>query len=178
MGEMADMIVDMWLDDEYVFDRYIEMMRSSFSSREKAKENWERRIREDEKHGWWTTGKNNGREQIKFKDLTPIHMKNIYRMLEANHMYVPQYIKNFVEYGDRDFLNAVITKSDMSRFSVLLLERKTTCKTCPLKEVDWYEDDERSYGTRRYQCQFTKEDVQYQVENEMRGFRCPLKEVL
>lgn len=183
MGDFARMTHDAWTEEE-VFDNFVQMNRPRYGifdrelERERQKEKWERRIRGDEIRGWWTTSSNNSRKTVRFKDMTPMHAKNIYNMLKRVHMYIPQYIRNYVEYGKQDFLNATITKDSMWRFSVLLLEKATTCKTCPMAELDWYEDDEGSYGSGRYQCSQTKEDIHYQRDNEMRGFRCPLKEVM
>lgn len=184
MGDFADMTRDAWVEED-VFDRYIEMNRPNYGlfsreiAREKARQRWESRIRRDEENGVWTTGEKDGRKQIHFKYLTNLHMKNIYDMLEKNRMYIPQYIRNFVKYGRQDFLTNTVMKDHMWRFSVIVLEKKTTCKTCPFAKIDPVIcEDDGCYGTGKRQCIVTKEDIEYQYKNEMRGWRCPLKEVV
>lgn len=172
MGEMADMIVDMWLDDEYVFDRFVMMHggRSTFNERSRK---FESLIKNNERNGIWQT---NDGKKIPFEQLAGEHIKNIYTFLKRNDLYIPTYIRLYKD-GKPNAFDGVLAASSLKGGAVIQVPPDCTCANCPMANYET-EDYESMFGnTSGWYCP-TAGNIDNARELGVRDPKCPIKKVI
>jgi len=170
MGDMADMIVDMWLDEEYVFDRYAQMHGMGNQRREK-RASFEILIKNNENLGVWQT--NDGRK-IPFEELDSKHIKNIYTFLKEREIYIPSYIRLFKD-GKPNALEYMIRPTSLAGQQVLVMPKDVGCHNCPVRYFDSVDDE--GYGSNSYQCSLVDGHIDDAVKLKLKHPGCPINKV-
>jgi len=172
MGDMTDMHIEQMIASGM---RYSTPRGISF---EEKIEKWESSIRRYEKEFIWFAG---NKKSYFFKNMTPLHIKNVYIMLKGLDMYIPAYIKNYVEHRQLSWLSSLEPASELKGKSVIVLD-DVDCSNCPFKYFNGHDEYEDysflSNGDNKYHCSRTEEQIEFQIHEKLRGFQCPIKDVI
>lgn len=172
MGDMTDMHIEQMIADGFSYHT-----PRGISYEEKI-EKWESSIRHYEKEFIWFAG---DKKSYFFKNMTPQHIKNVYIMLKGLDMYMPAYIKNYVEHRQLSWLSHLEPANELKGKSVIVLD-DVDCSNCPFKYYngsgDDYEEFFWSSGDDKYHCSRTEEQIEFQIHEKVRGFQCPIKDVI